>query len=333
MDEITQKNMNEIMNSLSETWKGLLVSAGYTSGLFNILSPEKPVTINEIIKQTGFDVRKLESWLYYMEYSEMVIQTEYGYILTPKGSLLHKKSPYKDLTGLLQLTEFYMDASLNAAKTFEKGNSLDKLSQGKISRNYQPKVSDNFSTALIDILKKFSILSSDSLLDVGCGQGTFLMSVYRSILGVKLTGMDSNLFAIERGKEEINKNDMSDRINLLVGNIIEDLEEVKSSSYDWVTLINVFHFIPANYRQSIIEEMIRIAKKGVLTTQVVVEKSELSRSADPLMNFLWNDFTGFFQEKELDEMNNKIIKKYPLYICESSTIMHGNSTLFTIIKK
>ena len=170
-------------------------------------------------------------------------------------------------------------------------------------------------------------------MDVGSGHGTFLISLYRTIAGIKLTGIDSNLFAIERGKNGINSCGMGDRINLLVGDITEDLPEIESSSYDWVTFINVFHVIPKQFRETVIDEMIRIARKGVIMTQTVIEKTELSRSANSLMNLLWNDFTGFFKEKELNEINSKIIKKYPSYKCESTTIMQGNSNLFTVLKK
>ena len=143
MDEITKKNMKEIVESLGEAWKGLLITAGYISNLFNILSPETPIKIDELVKLTGFDTRKLENWLYYMEYCEILQNSDTGYLLTPKGSLIHKDSPVKDITGMLQITEFYMNAVLNASKTFLPNNSLDKLNEGKISRNYQPKVSDN----------------------------------------------------------------------------------------------------------------------------------------------------------------------------------------------
>jgi ubiquinone/menaquinone biosynthesis C-methylase UbiE len=332
MNENIKKDMGELMNSLGEAWKGALISAGFITGIFDILDTKDPTPIEKLIKDTGFDKEKLQVWLYSMEFINLIQSDESGYLLTSKGSLLNKKSDIKDLYGLMQLTQFYMQAALQAKDTFKPGESLDKLSEGKISRDYQPRVSDNFSAALVHYLNDKDINGTDTLMDIGCGRGSFLRYINRMIPDLQMTGMDSNLFAIQKGKEDINKLNISNKIKLIVGDVTADLGDIKENSYDWITAINVFHFIKPENRIALIENMIRIAKKGVIMTQVVIETTLLSATANPLMFLLWNDYTGFFKENDLHSINEDLKKKYKQYTFDFKSIMQGNSFILSVIK-
>jgi len=42
-----------------------------------------------------------------------------------------------------------------------------------------------------------------------------------------------------------------------------------------------------------VDEMIRIAGKGVLMTEALIELSPITTGANPLMALLFEDFTGF----------------------------------------
>jgi len=67
-------------------------------------------------------------------------------------------------------------------------------------------------------------------------------------------------------------------------------------------------------------------------TQVVVEKTDLSRSVDPLMSLLWNDYSVFFIKKILVKMNDRLIKKHKNINFKTNNIMKGNSNLLVIVK-
>jgi ubiquinone/menaquinone biosynthesis C-methylase UbiE len=224
-----------------------------------------------------------------------------------------------------------MEAALNARETFKKGNSIDMLSEGKISRNYQPKVSDNFSLMLVNYLKDFNVRPGDSLLDIGCGNGSFLRILAQAVPDIQLTGLDSNLFAIEKGKKEDKQLELSDRIKLLVGNA-EELEDFTDNSFDWVTSINVLHFYKIDKRPYLVENMVRIARKGIFINEGILENTPLTAWANVLMSLLWNDYTGFFRPDQLKEFNDFIQRKFSKYDIHFVPVLQGTSNLIVILK-
>lgn len=326
------KYIPELFNSLAEAWKISLITAGLSAGFFEILNQKDPITVEKIAKEKEFDPEKVDMWLYYLESVDIVERVSGGYILTDKGSLFSPGSPMKDLSGLLHLSQFYFDAAVQSSNTFKPNNSLDKLSEGKVSRDYQPKVSDKFSHALIEKFVEFHLKPTDSLLDVGCGNGSFLRTLSAEMTEMALTGVDTNLFAIEKGKEALRNNKLEDRIKLLAGDITEDMEDFPANSVDWVSAINVFHFTPKEKRLPVIQQMLRIARKGVFMTEVMVETSDLSASANALMVLLWNDFSGFFRKTEMDELNSQLQESYKDCTFTLVPIMQGQSNLMIIQK-
>lgn len=332
MDDELKKDLNEVMGTISETWKGILLSVGLVSGLFELLAEKKSLSLDEICKINSYDKHKLDQWFYYMESIHIVQKENNRYSLTPKGQLFSQNSPVKDLLGLVNLTEFYMEAGLNARETFRSDTSLEKLSEGKISRSYQPKVSDNFSRNLIKKLQEVPVNAGDSLFDIGCGSGSFLRTLLTMIPGLQLSGVDSNLFAIDKGKKQNHDFDMSGDITLLVGDITTDMDDFETGSYDWLTGINIFHFVPPDKRLYIIENMLRIAKKGIFLTQVETEKTPLSFSANALMFLLWQDFSGFFRADEIKSMNKYLMDRYGNHEFKQYEIMTGNSNMLAVFK-
>ena len=332
MNDATKSLVPELIETISTTWKGALISAGMSCGIFDTIGSDEPVTLEKIATKLKIDEQKLDHFLYCMILNNFITCTDGAYSLTEKGKLLTSTSEVKDVTGMLQLTEFYLNAAVHAKETFKTNSSLDKISDGKVTRDYQPKVSDNFSITLVDILNRFNVGANDTLLDVGCGSGSFLRMISTKIPELKLTGMEANLFVIERGKKMNIDIGVSERINLLVGDITEDLTDVPSNSYDWITAINVFHFIPENKRIELMENMVRIARKGVFATETVIEASPIVSSGDGLMFLLWNDFEGFFRKSNLEIFNQKLAEKYKNYKFEIIEIMHGINNLLTIVK-
>jgi len=334
MDEQMAKNIGILQTNLLETWKGLLISAGFTAGIFELLNSEKPTSIDEITVKKNYDPLKLEKWLYFMESADIVKKINDGYILTSIGFLCTKENPVKELLGMLHLTEYFMNATLNAASTFKHDQSLDKLTEGKISKNYQPKVSDNFSGLIYDYLKQYNIVANDSILDVGCGNGSFLRVLLKKLPDIIYTGVDINLFSIELGKQENKSLGVSDKIKLLVGDITEDIDDFPNNSYDWVTAINVFHFMQPEKRMQIIENMVRIARKGIFITPSAIDDTAILRQGNALMTLLFNDFTGWYKKPEFEALLKELDKKYSgNYTINRIPFMMGSNNLVTLVKK
>lgn len=328
------KHIGEVFGMLEASWAGALVSAGMSAGIFNYIGEsEDGVSMPEIAEALDYDPLKLDMWLYYAAFKGWIEISNDRYKLTERGLFFTPKAPSPDVKGLLQLSEYYFNAAAHAGSTFKRGHSMEELSQGKISREYQPRVTDNFAAALKDLFLQEHIQAGDNLLDVGCGDASFLQLFAKKLPDIHLTGVDTNLFSIEKGRKKIADEALTDHINLLVGDITEDLDEFPDRSYDWVTSINVMHFLDIGKRLPTIENMIRIAKKGVFVTQVMIETTPLSRAANPLMGLLWNDYTGFFYKNEMENLNKYLQGKYTSHKFTLEKIMHGNSNILLIEPK
>lgn len=334
MAEDMKAYVAEILNITGETYKGLCIAAGYIGGFYEILKVDTPITLTELAKRKNFDLEKVRKWVHFAEGIDIVRMDEKeGITLTAKGLLLTPASPVKDVLAFVGGFPYLIKAVDQAELTFKKNQSLEKLSDGKISKDYQPKVSDNFSATLIDHIKKFPVADTDKLLDVGCGNGAFLRSLSKALPKMHFTGVDLNLFAIERAKKENIALGLTDRIRMMVGDIVEDMEEFPDDSYEWVTAINVLHFIPVEKRDNFIANLVRIGKKGVFFNLCTADTTTIALTANALMDLLWNDFTGFYTNPELTKFFDELPRKFKNLEMQTTSMMQGSSQLVTITKK
>jgi len=334
MEEKSKVYAKEISTLIGESWKSMNISAGITAGLFDELSLEKPVSIEDIINKKQYSTEKLELWFNYMTKIGIVKKKDHYFYLTQKGLLFSKNSPFKDLLGLFQITDYFMQSAVNSKENFKTENSQDTLTKGKLSNDYQSKVTDNLSMALVEIFKSNHIGGIDSLLDLGCGNGNLLREIHRSFPFMKLTGVDQNVHAIERGNEtNVNQTNKENEIKFINGNVLNDMKLFPDKSQDWVTGINLFHFIKSNTRMEVINNMMRICRKGIFFTETVLEASTMSSSSNPLLTLLWNDFTGFFSKNDSDKINNNLVTNYKDFELETLPIIQGTSNIIILKNK
>lgn len=325
--------VSEILDITGETYKGLCIAAGHISGLFNLLRVDSSITVADMAKQKDYDVEKVRRWVHFAAGIDIVkVDPGERVTLTTKGLLLTTASPVKDVLAFVDGLQFLIKATDQAELTFRKGQSFDKLSDGKVSRDYQPRVSDNFSAALIDHIKKFSIQDTDVLFDVGCGNGSFLRSACKALPNNRFVGMDLNLFAIEKAKRENLALGLTERIKMLVGDMVEDLDEIPDNTYDWVTAVNILHFVPVDMRDAVIRNIVRIARKGAFFNLCTTDSNMIALTANCLMSILWNDFTGFYTDSEAEKFFSELPLQYRNLEIRSTDMMQGTSKLVSLLK-
>jgi SAM-dependent methyltransferase len=299
----------ELFNMLVQGTVALNTIQGIELGFFDWIPDRKTITAQELSVQMGYDLNKVERWLRFAVANGYLTKSDIAYSLTPKGALLRRGTPAPDLLGLHHMFSYFTKAVQNSKEAYQNGVGLDSLSQGKISRDYIPRVASQLSRASADFFKWSGLSTGHTILDLGCGNGSVLRETAKICPGISATGIDINIHTLELGKRRNIDAGLQDQIELQVGDAME-LSLFRDNTFDWVSAINVFHFIPVNKRERLVQEMIRISRYGIFFNQVNVNNLQ-TIAVDVLLSTLFSDYAGFFTEAEADEIIRKTgIKHY-----------------------
>jgi|GEM_PF-2981511 len=304
-----KKYAAELKITLSHAIAALTTIQGIEVGFFDWIPTNKTITAQELSGQMGYDISKVERWLRFGFAAGYLSKSADGYTLTTKGVLLRKGTPVPDLLGLHHMASYFTKALTYSKDAFQKGVGLDSITQGKISRDYIPRVASQLSQTSAEFFKWSGLSTGHTILDLGCGDGSVLRETVKTCPGASATGIDINPHTIELGKRKNTEAGLQDQIELRVGNVTE-LSEIKDNAFDWVYAINVFHFLPSNKREKFLREMIRISRYGVFFNQVITNNVGIY-AVDVLLSTLFTDYTGFFTEAEADDLIRRMnIKQY-----------------------
>lgn len=311
----------ELFNMLVQGTVALNTIQGIELGFFDWIPDRKTITAQELSVQMGYDLNKVERWLRFAVANGYLTESDSAYSLTPKGALLRRGTPAPDLLGLHHMFSYFTKAVQNSKEAYQNGVGLDSLSQGKISRDYIPRVASQLSRASAEFFKWSGLSTGHTILDLGCGNGSVLRETAKICPGITATGIDMNIHTLELGKRRNTDAGLQDQIELQVGDVM-DLSLFRDNTFDWVSAINVFHFIPVNKRERLVREMIRISRYGIFFNQVNVNNLQ-TIAVDVLLATLFSDYAGFFTEAEADEIIRKTGIKHYTFI----PIIQGESRL------
>lgn len=311
----------ELFNMLVQGTVALNTIQGIELGFFDWIPDRKTITAQELSVQMGYDLNKVERWLRFAVANGYLTESDSTYSLTPKGALLRRGTPAPDLLGLHHMFSYFTKAVQNSKEAYQNGVGLDSLSQGKISRDYIPRVASQLSRASAEFFKWSGLSTGHTILDLGCGNGSVLRETAKICPGITATGIDMNIHTLELGKRRNTDAGLQDQIELQVGDVME-LSLFRDNTFDWVSAINVFHFIPVNKRERLVREMIRISRYGIFFNQVNVNNLQ-TIAVDVLLATLFSDYAGFFTEAEADEIIRKTGIKHYTFL----PIIQGESRL------
>lgn len=304
-----KKYAAELKVMLTHATAALTTIQGIEVGFFDWIPTNKIITAQELSGQMGYDIGRVERWLRFGVAAGYLSKSAGGYTLTTKGMLLRRGTPVPDLLGLHHMVSYFTKALPYSKDAFQKGVGLDSITQGKISRDYVPRVASQLSQTSAEFFKWSGLSTGHTLLDLGCGDGSVLRETVKACPGASATGIDINTHTLELGKRKNAEAGLQDQIELRVGNVTE-LSGIKDGSFDWVYAINVFHFLPSNKREKFLREMVRISRYGIFFNQNIT-KNIGTCSVDVLLSTLFTDYTGFFTEGEADELISRMnIKQY-----------------------
>lgn len=295
-----KKHSSELLSMLVQGAVGLNTIQGIELGFFDRIPLDRPITAEELSGQLGYDIGKVERWLRFAVTFGYIARSGGGYLLTTKGSLLRSTTPAPDLLGLHHMFNFFTKAVQYSKDAYQKGVGLDSISQGKISRDYIPRVASQLSKAATDFFAWAGLSTGHTILDLGCGDGSVLRDIVKTCPGVSATGVDMNAHTLEIGRKKNTEAGLQDQIDLQT-NDVTDMSGFRDNAFDWVYAFNVFHFLPVNKRYRFIRDMIRISRYGIFFNQVIANNLQ-TISVDVLLATLFTDYTGFFTEAEADEL-------------------------------
>jgi ubiquinone/menaquinone biosynthesis C-methylase UbiE len=314
----------ELFNMLVQGTVALNTIQGIELGFFDWIPDRKTITAQELSVQMGYDLSKVERWLRFAVANGYLTKFGGAYSLTPKGALLRRGTPAPDLLGLHHMFSYFTKAVQNSKEVYQKGVGLDSIAQGKISRDYIPRVASQLSRASAEFFKWSGLSTGHTILDLGCGNGSVLRETAKTCPGISATGIDINIHTLELGKRRNIDAGLQDQIELQVGDVTE-LSPFRDNAFDWVSAINVLHFLPVNKRERLLQEMIRISRYGIFFNQVIVNNLQ-TIAADVLLATLFSDYAGFFTDSEADE----IIRKTGIKHSTSQPIIQGESRLVVV---
>lgn len=324
MDADIKTNIAELKTMLTYATMALTTIQGIELGLFDAIPDDKPITAQELSGRLGFDIIKVERWLRFATTGGFVAEADGGHRLTPKGSLLRQGTPVPDLLGLHYMVGYFTRAISNSKDAYQRGVGLDSITQGKISRDYIPRVASQLSRTAAEFFRWSGVSSGHTILDLGCGDGSVLRETVKTCPGVSATGVDINTHTIEMGRKKNVEQGLQDQIDLRVGDVT-DLKQFPDGNFDWVYAINVFHFLPVFKRDVFLREMIRISRYGIFVNQVI-SNNIATLSTDVLLSTLFTDFTGFFTEADADALVRDLGLKHYRFL----PIIQGESRLLSL---
>jgi ubiquinone/menaquinone biosynthesis C-methylase UbiE len=322
--EEIKKHSSELMTMLINGAIGLNTIQGIELGFFDWIPLNKSISAQELSGQLGYDITKVERWLRFALTYGYINRSGDGYSLTTKGSLLRRGTPSPDLLGLHHMFSYFTKAVQYSKDAYQKGVGLDSITQGKISRDYIPRVASHLSKASAEFFKWSGLSTGHTILDLGCGDGSVLREIVKTCPGVSATGIDMNVHTIEQGKRKDSEAGLQDQIELQVGDVT-DMSRLPDNAFDWVYAFNVFHFLPIVKREKFIRDMIRISRYGIFFNQVVANNIQ-TISVDVLLATLFTDFTGFFSEAEANDLIRKVSAQHHTFM----PIIQGESRLVVI---
>ena len=156
---------------------------------------------------------------------------------------------------------YYSDAYRNATPRMhggELGEDLDKIGA----------IVARFSKMMEPIIKEFlaSLTRGKNpmvVLDVGCGSGFVLHSVYEINSNAKGIGLDIDEAVVDQAKNNISAWGLANRFKILHGDICNFSEKV--GTFDLITLINILYYFSIKDRHELVNNLRKmLSPKGIL---------------------------------------------------------------------
>ena len=147
-----------------------------------------------------------------------------------------------------------------------------------------------FSGMLLGILENNGIADNGSVLDVGCGSGTFIAALKRRMPRVMVTGLDPDPSMLKIAEKKLAKTGATGRF---VQGFVQELE-FPDASFDFVVSTLVFHHLSPEVKQEGAEEIRRVLRPGGIFLL-----ADIGRQRSAAMRVLFTAFSVLDGQKDM----------------------------------
>lgn len=238
----------------------------FSSGVYDHLNESDFSTISQISKDLTFDRSRVEGLLQYLANENILALRDERVRLTPKGrSLNHFRGWYTMLIGGYGNTYLQIGSKLNAANGWATRDAT-QVGIGSCG------ISHFDSIPLTQSLMQKMPRPAQRVLDLGCGNGLYLVEFCRQLGTITALGVEKDPGSCAQGTQLIKEAGLSDRVSLVCSPVVEFLKRETPFNADLTVLGFVLHEILAQEgRAAVVEFLATIVARFPDIHLIVIE--------------------------------------------------------------
>ncbi|RPI86086.1 MAG: class I SAM-dependent methyltransferase [Nitrosopumilales archaeon] len=224
----------------------LMISIGYKTGLFDIISQLKPSTSQEISQATKLNERYIREWLGAMvtgniiEYDSL---TEKYFLPKEHSAFLTRKSGIDNLAVLAQYVSLMGNVEDKIVECFRNGGGLpyseypkfQELQAEETARIFDSKLTNQILPLIPEIDNRLT--DGIKVLDIGCGRGRAINLMGKAFSRSEFTGCDISHEGISSAKEEAKNMGLTNvQFEIKDALLVEEL-----GKFDLITAFDTIH--------------------------------------------------------------------------------------------
>jgi len=235
-----------MMTILNHGALNLMISIGYRTGLFDVMSKLEPSTSEEIAEASGLDERYVREWLGAMVTGEIIDHDheKKSYSLPQEhAAWLTREAVPNNIAVTAQWMSILGSVESKIVECFKNGGGVPYDAFERFHEVMSDESSQTVIAPLIDqtlpllpgITKKLE--EGIEVLDVGCGSGFALVHMAKEFPNSRFTGYDISEEAVNRGNSHTAEHGLTNVI--LIAKDVAEFDDVQK--YDLITTFDAVH--------------------------------------------------------------------------------------------
>lgn len=247
IDEVKSEQFAErMMTILNHGALNLMISIGYRTGLFDVMSELPASTSEEIAKAAGLNERYVREWLGAMVTGGIIdhYHEKKSYSLPEEHAVwLTRKAVPNNIAVTTQWISLLGSVEDKIVECFKNGGGVPYEA---FERFHEVMSDESYQTVIVPLLDqtlpliegiKERLEEGINVLDVGCGSGFALVHMAREYPNSRFTGYDISEEAIDRGTAHAAQYDLTN-VTLIAKDVAE-FDDVQK--YDLITTFDAIH--------------------------------------------------------------------------------------------